>query len=178
MTSAFGRSVRLELPIDPVQRAGRRVVRHGGANRLATPLALQAQTLHQTFDCAARHRNAFAVQLPPDLVGPIDLEVGLPDPLDLRQQDPIALGAGAAQFGRAPPVGRRGDLQDLADRLDPVRLPVLVDAGVYDFSLRSSSAWAKKALAVLRISLARRSSLFSRSSCLRRSRSEVVRPSR
>lgn len=124
VTSAFGRSVRLELPIDPVQRAGRRVVRHGGANRLATPLALQAQTLHQTFDCAARHRNAFAVQLPPDLVGPIDLEVGLPDPLDLRQQDPIALGAGAAQFGRAPPVGRRGDLQDLADRLDPVRLPV------------------------------------------------------
>src|SRR5690606_31411649 len=64
------------------------------------------------------------------------------------------------------------------DWLDPVDLPVLVDVGVYDFSLRSSSACAKKALAVRRISLARRSSRFSRSSSLIRSCSLAVTPPR
>ncbi len=55
---------------------------------------------------------------------------------------------------------------------------MLVDVGVYDFSLRSSSACAKKALAVRRISLARRNSLFSRSSSLMRCASAVVVPGR
>jgi hypothetical protein len=45
-------------------------------------------------------------------------------------------------------------------------------------SRRSSSAWAKNALASLRISLALRSSLTSRSSSLTRSRSALVTPSR
>src|SRR5262245_43277793 len=45
-------------------------------------------------------------------------------------------------------------------------------------SRRSSSAWAKNAAAFFRISLARRSSKFSRSSCLSRCRSSVVRPGR
>jgi hypothetical protein len=76
------------------------------------------------------------------------------------------------------PVSRRGDLQHFADRLDPVGIPVLVDVGVQDFSLRSSSAWAKKALAVRRMSLARRSSLTSRSSSLMRCASAVVVPGR
>src|SRR5699024_6560041 len=49
---------------------------------------------------------------------------------------------------------------------------------VYFFSSRSSAAWAKKALADFRISLARRSSRFSFSSALRRSRSSVVTPDR
>ena len=43
---------------------------------------------------------------------------------------------------------------------------------------RSSSAWAKDALATFRISLVRRSSLFSRSSSLTRCASDVVTPSR
>src|SRR5690625_1692320 len=76
------------------------------------------------------------------------------------------------------PVSRRGNLQYFADRLDPVSIPMLIDIGVYDFSLRSSSAWAKKALAVRRMSLARRSSLFSRSSSFRRCASAVVVPGR
>jgi hypothetical protein len=37
-------------------------------------------------------------------------------------------------------VGRRGDLQDLADRLDPERIALLVDEGVHHFSQRSRSA--------------------------------------
>ena len=54
----------------------------------------------------------------------------------------------------------------------------MIDISVYDFSLRSSSACAKKALAVFNISLARRNSLTSRSSALIRSRSAVLTPSR
>src|ERR687898_3271689 len=60
-------------------------------------------------------------------------------------------------------VGGRGDLQHLADRLDPEPPPVPVDVGDHFLRWRSSSA-PKKAAAVFKISLARRSSLFSRSS--------------
>jgi len=51
---------------------------------------------------------------------------------------------------------------------------VLVNEASQDFSRRSSSAWAKKALASFSISLARRSSLTSRSSAFTSSYSIVV----
>lgn len=51
---------------------------------------------------------------------------------------------------------------------------MLINVGVSFFSSWSSAAWAKKALAVFRISLARRSSLISRSMALMRSRSPDV----
>src|SRR6185312_9836749 len=76
------------------------------------------------------------------------------------------------------PIARRGNPQDLADRLDPEGVAMLIYKGLQDFRRRSSSAWAKNALASFRISLARRNSLTSRSSALRRSRSGVVTPSR
>jgi hypothetical protein len=69
-----------------------------------------------------------------------------------------------------PPISRRGNLQDLADRLDPMGIAMLVDEIPQDLSRRSSSAWAKNALASFRISLARRSSLTSRSSSFTRLR--------
>jgi len=88
---------------------------------------------------------------------------------------------------RAPGFGgvvrRRGDLdsglaQDPADRLDPVIGLVGVDVVDDHLSLRSSSAAAKNAEAVFRISLARRSSRFSRSSSAMRFASSVVVPGR
>src|ERR1700727_2572819 len=60
-------------------------------------------------------------------------------------------------------IGRQSDRQHLADRLDPMRLAVIVDEGNHGLNRRSSSAWAKYALALRRISLACRSSRFSRS---------------
>ena len=75
-------------------------------------------------------------------------------------------------------ISRRGNLQDLAERLDPEGIAMLVDEVLQDLSRRSSSAWAKNALASFNISLARRSSLFSRSSSLTRWASAVVTPSR
>jgi hypothetical protein len=70
-----------------------------------------------------------------------------------------------------PVITRRGDRQNPADRLDPERVAVVIDDIDQDLSRRSSSAWAKNALASLRMSLARRSALI-------RSRSSVFRPSR
>src|SRR5690606_2682953 len=75
-------------------------------------------------------------------------------------------------------IRRRGDRQYLADRLDPVVGAVVIDEGLHRFERRSSSAWAKYADALRRISLAWRSSRTSRSSCLMRSFSVVVMPSR
>src|SRR5215211_5843627 len=75
-------------------------------------------------------------------------------------------------------VGRRGDRQYPADRLDPVGLAVIVDDGDHGFERRSSSAIAKYADALRRISFACRSSRTSRSSALIRSCSVVVGPAR
>src|SRR5258707_15096632 len=71
-------------------------------------------------------------------------------------------------------VSGRGDRQNAADRLDPVDVPMIVDERLHGFDRRSSSAWAKYADALRRISLAWRSSRFSRSSALIRSPSCVV----
>ena len=46
--------------------------------------------------------------------------------------------------GGMPPVHRRGNLKDPADRRDLETVPVLVDERLHDFPWRSSSAWAKK----------------------------------
>jgi hypothetical protein len=72
----------------------------------------------------------------PDLVGAIHLQVSLPDPLDVRHQLLVTLGTDTAQGRVAYPRGmtsisRRGNLQHLADRLDPKGLPVQVDEGHY-----------------------------------------------
>src|SRR6476469_4621015 len=75
-------------------------------------------------------------------------------------------------------IARRGNLQHLADRLDPVGIPMLVDKLPQDLKRRSSSAWAKKALASRKISLALRSSRTSRSKAFTRSRSAPVTPLR
>src|SRR5207344_3311700 len=73
---------------------------------------------------------------------------------------------------------RGGDRHLRADRLDPVESTVGVDERHHHFGRRSSSAWAKKADALRRISFARFSSRFSRSSSLSRSRSVLVTPAR
>ncbi len=75
-------------------------------------------------------------------------------------------------------VERSGDRQHPADRLDPVALAVLIDERHHHLGRRSSSAWAKNADALRRISFARLSSRTSRSSALSHVRSSVVSPMR
>ena len=68
----------------------------GGANLLATAHTPQSQPAHEPFHGTARHRNVLAVHLLPDLLGTVDLHIGLPDTFDMRHQPLIALGPGAA----------------------------------------------------------------------------------
>jgi hypothetical protein len=107
----------------------------------------------------------------------------LPNLLNLRHEKRIPFRSRALQFRVAAlccmtPVAGRGNLQDLAKWLYPITFSVLVDKRANYFNRRSSSAWAKNALASLRISLARRNSLTSFSSALTRSCSALVTPER
>ena len=120
----FVRALRAELPVDQVQRARRLGIADRGSHDFAAHHASQSKTSHQALNGAAGHRRAFAGQLPPDLVSAVDLHIALPDSIDLGHQCFVAFGAIApvlrgARKCRMSSIARRGDLQDLADRLNP-----------------------------------------------------------
>jgi hypothetical protein len=109
---------------------------------------VKAEVGHQAFDGAARHAKALAQHLTPDLARAIDVEVLGEDALDLWPQGHVSLRPrrqllGIDALGDVVVVGRRGDRQHLADRLDPVDLAVIVDERDHRLNGRSSSAWAK-----------------------------------
>jgi hypothetical protein len=83
-----------------------------------------------------------------DLAHAVDAEVLIEDAPDLDLQRSILPGA-RRQPGGIPPlgnmgvIGRGGDRQHLADRLDPMRPTMIVDEGDHGLNRRSSSAIAK-----------------------------------
>src|ERR1700712_1181481 len=99
---------------------------------LARTVPANPHALHQPSNLATRRGDGLALKLPPDLAHAVDLEVRVPDPLDVDLQVRITPRPGR-QFGGIGAlgcmlmVGGRGDRQDLADRLDPMRLAVTVD---------------------------------------------------
>jgi hypothetical protein len=93
------------LPVHPIQRTRQRLVRNRRAYNLAAPGTFQPQPLHEPLNRAAGHRHLFAIELTPDLVGTINLHVGLPHPLYLWHQFVITVGAGTAQ-GRVAQLSR------------------------------------------------------------------------
>ena len=172
-----------KLALDQVGRPGRAIIGDRSLEPAPADGALQPHLPHQSLDRAAGDDDAFPAQLLPDFAGPVHGEVLVPDPLDLSSEPDIALGAARACLGMGltrlmPVIGGRGDREDLADRLDPVRLTMRVDEGHHSLGRRSSSACAKNAEAFRRISLARRSSRTSRSSSFIRARSSVGNPGR
>ena len=125
----------MELAVHVIQRAKRCLVADRRPHGLATDHALQAQARHQPLDRAARDRKAFSPQLPPDLTRAVDAEVLLEDPLNLDLQFSVPPRTGRTLTGVDPlgdmrMVGRRGDRQHLADRLDPIRFPMIVDEAI------------------------------------------------
>jgi hypothetical protein len=81
---------------------------------------------------AAGNVKALALQLPPDLAHAINLEVLREDAGDLRLQRHIPLRSCGellriGALGDVGVIGRGGDRQDLANRLDPMDLSVIVD---------------------------------------------------
>src|SRR5262249_6080273 len=172
-----------ELALDQICRIIRLVTADRGSALAPTHSPLQPERSHQSFDATAGDGDALPAELSPDLACAVDLEVLIPDALDLlRDLDitpnprrrPIRLSLTRLLLV----VCSWGDRQLRADRLDPILTPMLVDEGDHYFGRRSSFAWAKKAAALRRISLARFNSRFSRSSSLRRSRSALVSPGR
>ena len=156
-----------EVPRHQVGWPRRGHIRRGRPASLPAADACKVKLAHQALHGAAGHHDPFPVQLPPDLAGTVDAEVVPVDPGDLSLQLLVSPSPGRGRPTLGGVVGRRGDRQHLADRLDPEPVPVLVDVGDHLPGRRSSSA-AKKAEALFRISLARRSSRFSCSSCLSR----------
>src|SRR5581483_3484710 len=112
-----------------------------------------------------------------DLVGAVDPEVLVPDATNLGLQPLVPHLPRRGRPGRRRVIGGRGELQHAADRLDPPALAVHVDEA-HHLGGRGSSSRAKKAEAAFNISLARRSSRFSRSSSRIRSRSALLTPGR
>ena len=111
-------------------------------------MPFEAHGLHQAGHRAAGDVEALALQLPPDLANAVDAEVRLEHASDLDLQSLIPLRpsrqpGGIDALGDMVVVGRRGDRQHLADRLDPMRLAVIVDERDHGLNRRSSSAWAK-----------------------------------
>ena len=122
-------------------------------------------------------RDVLAPELPPHLPGAVGFEVLVVDLAQPQLQRFIAHPPRRRLPAAGGVVRRPGDLQLAADRLDPEALAVGVDDAGH-FGSRGSSSRAKKAEAAWRISLARRSSRFSRLSSRSRSRSSVVSPGR
>jgi hypothetical protein len=142
------RTRRFELTVHPVERTGRRGIGDGGVDLLASHDALQPHDPHQPGDRAAGNRDPFPAELPPDLAHPVDVEVRLEHAPDLDHQRRVRASPSRQLAGISLPrgmgvIGRRGDRQHAADRLDPVGLPVIVDEGDHVRDRRSSSAIAK-----------------------------------
>jgi hypothetical protein len=98
--------------------------------------------------------------------------VGLMDAANALDEPGVLDRPSRRRPGLARVVGARRDAERPADRLDPEAIAMRVDEAHLFGRVGSSSV--AKALAAFRISFARRSSRFSRSSSFRRSRSAMV----
>ena len=139
---------RMKLAVHMVQRTRGGLVADGRTRGLATDHPLEAHLAHQPLHGATRDSEPFPQQLTPDLAHAVDGEVVREDAGDLGLQLQVALGSSRQLAGIAPlrhvlAIGRRGDRQHLADRLDPVGLAVIIDEGDHRLNRRSSFAWAK-----------------------------------
>ena len=150
----------MELAINVIERAWRRLVAHRGADRLAADDTFEAHGPHQA-NCnrAAGHIEASPLQLPPDLADPVDPEVRL---RNARRTSSFKAASrlsradsredrGPPRHGRDRSVGK--NRQHPAEGLDPMRLAVIVDEGNHGLNRRSRAPpGAKYALALRRIS--------------------------
>ncbi len=154
---------RLEVALYQILRPVREEIRDGGADPSPPHDPSESLDAHESSDGAPCDGDLLAVELLPDLLGAVHATIGVPDAGDLRAERGIALAArrlprriGLARLGLV--VGRWSDRQYRADRLDSVGLAMVVDERHHHRGRRSSSACAKYADALRRISLARRSS--------------------
>ncbi len=100
---------------------------------------------HQPFDRAARNILLFSPELMPDLAGPVSAFAFVIDTLDVLQILRVLFRAVRGPLripgnGYVTVIGRWGDRQNAADRLDPKLLSVIVNERDHLRNGRSSSA--------------------------------------
>jgi hypothetical protein len=146
----------MELTVDVIQRARCSLVTESGTYWLAADDPLQAHIAHQPLDGAAGNVEPFAHHLSPDLADAVNREVlgehssylgleGNIAPRPRRQAQWIL------SLRDMLMISGWGDRQNVADRLDPMKLPVIIDKRDHRLNGRPSSACAKYALALRRI---------------------------
>ena len=167
------RACGVEVALHEVHRASAARIRLRRLESTSTDRPLEAHFTHQTGHRASSHVAALTAQLTPDLAHAIHVKVLLPYTTNLAAELDVALrsrwqAAWVLLSRFLLVIGRRGDRKHPADRLDPVTLTVRVHEQHIHLGRRSSSAWAKNADALRRISFARFSSRFSRSSSFSR----------
>src|SRR5665648_40191 len=166
-----------EVAVHEIRARVRPGPRDRGARALGSGDPPQAGRAHEAVDSAARDPVALAVQLGVNLADPVDPVVRRMDVPDHRRGRRVGDRPRRGRPGQVGVVAARGDLQVPADRLDPELGLVHVDERDDHLDGRSSSA-AKKADALRKIALDRRSSLTSRSSSANRAASDAVVPAR
>lgn len=164
-----------EVAAHQVWVTGRGRVGLGGADPLGASGPFDALGAHQPGDLVPAHLPAGPDRGLPELAGPVDAVVVLPELAQHRSQHAVAHLPGRGWSGLGRVVRARRHLQHAADGLDAELVAVRVDERDYFLCWRSSSA-PKKLAARLRISLARRSSRFSCSSSRIRAFSLEVTP--
>ena len=149
-----------ELALDQICRIIRPVAADGGSAFGAAHNSLQPERSHQSFDGTTGDGDAIPSKAPPNFASAVDLEVIIIHTPDFTRH--LSIASKARRFPLRLSlsrlvlvVSRWGDRQLRADRLDPLFGSALVDKRRHYFGRRSSSAWAKKAAALRRISLAR-----------------------
>ena len=103
--------VRPEAALNEVGRTVLALVEAGGDLVGPSPTcSRKPQFTHQALDGAARHADPLSVELGPDLVGPIDLEIVAPDAQDLALE--LLVPHRPSRWGPllGHPEGVRGDL--------------------------------------------------------------------
>ena len=175
--SIFGagrRNSRLTLP----QWAWGLLLRNRRVVRFAEDDALNADVLDQPCHNATCQIGPFPDELPLDVPGAVAPPVLFRHTQDLGPQGCVAQGA-IRQPGRIGPlcevtvVGGWGDRQNRADRLDPRRLPMIVNEPDHHFDRWSSTGIARYADVLRKIPSAWR---FSRSDAFSRSAMSVGMP--
>jgi hypothetical protein len=162
----------------PIGSKSRVVLNQWTHSRTANSTSSRWRQAHQPLHGAAGHVHALASQRMPDLAVAVHVVVRRVDPLDVGLELLVAARPRRGRPGLVVVVGGRGELQHLTDRLDPELLTVIVDERDHHRGGRSSSAWAKYADALRKMSFARRSSHTSRRSAFNSSASGVVVPGR
>ena len=131
------------LAVDPVEPTQRPSIGDYSAHNIARTIRAGQPCASNTRPCSEPRKLLYAA-VGATVVGPIELQVHLPDPYDLDTQQIVTLDTGTEQcrvalLRHVSQVARRRNLHRLTDWFDAAGIEVLVDKCLHDLKRRSSS---------------------------------------